>query len=100
MDFDPWFSDDPRVIISDWRDNTCIYDNMIGDGVLNFNKSLSEAVLDMASRYCKRLVVRCFNYKLDKMIIADYFPSAEQFKITPEITIERKDYNFYVWTFE
>lgn len=100
MDIDPWYSDDPRVIVSDWRDNTCIYDNMIGDGVLNFNKSLCNDILNMASSCCERLIIRCFNHKLDKMVIADYFPSANDLAIEPSIKIERKDYNFYVWKFK
>jgi len=98
MDHDPWY-EGSTVIISDWRENDISYDNMIGDGVLNFTKELTDSVLVMCSRKTKVFVARCFNRKLAKMRIADHFPSADEFCIRPSETVAQLDYSFHVWRF-
>lgn len=99
LDIDPWY-DSESVIIGDWRNNTCFYDNIIGDGVLNFTQQLTDGVLRMASTHSRRMVVRAFNHKLEKMLIADYFPTAADFSITPDVHKYFTDYSFYVWNFK
>jgi len=98
MDIDP-FLDAPTVIVGDWTKNTTYYDNIIGDGVVNFTKELEEKLLKMSSKYCKRFIVRAFNYKLDKMRIAANFPKAEDFSIKPTEIKKFKEYTFFVWHF-
>ena len=98
MDIDP-FLDAPSVIIGDWAQNTTYYDNIIGDGVVNFTKELEEKLLKMSSKYCKRFIVRAFNYKLDKMRIAANFPKAEDFSIKPTEIIIFNEYTFFIWHF-
>ena len=98
MDHDPWY-EGSTVIVCDWRDNRQFYDNMIGDGVLNFTKELTDAVVQMASEHTKSLIVRSFNFKLPNMMIADYFPSEEDFAIRPISSFKKDSYSFYAWRF-
>lgn len=98
MDIDPWYEAD-TVIVDDWRNNKNFYNNIIGDGVLNFTKELTDEVLKMCQKNCNNFIVRCFNYKLPKMRIADYFPSYKDFEITPKSIMPFKDYTFYFWNF-
>lgn len=99
MDNDPWY-DGPNVITKDWLDNTDYYDNIFGDGVLNFTKDLEKAILEMASKYCKVFVCRCFNRRLEKHRIADNFPSAKEFSITPTESKIFNDYSIHIWNFQ
>lgn len=99
MDFDPWY-DGSSVIIRDWRDNTEYFENMVGDGVLNFTKELTEDVVLMAQKCSDRLIVRSFKQKLPNMKVADYFPNRLQFPIIPSIAIEKNHYNFFIWEFK
>lgn len=99
MDNDPWY-DGPNVITKDWLDNTDYYDNIFGDGVLNFTKDLETGILEMASKYCKVFVCRCFNRRLEKHRIANNFPSAEEFSITPTESKTFNDYSIHIWNFQ
>ena len=99
MDIDPWYYG-PNVIIKDWLDNTDYYENIIGDGVFNLTKELADGLLQMASRYCKILIIRSFNYKFENLRIASNFPTQNDFTITPTESIIFKDYSFYIWTFQ
>ena len=98
MDIDPWIKG-PDVIKGDWLDNKQFFDNIIGDGVLNLNKGLSKKLFKMAQKHCKNFVVRSFKAKLPNMKVAEYFPDAKDFKITPHITRHLQDYCFFVWRF-
>lgn len=98
MDFDPWYESD-TVITMDWRDNKTHFANMMGDGVLNLKKELTDDVLKMAQKHSKRLIVRSFNYKLPIMKIADYFPNKNEFSLRPTHAIEFAEYSFYIWNF-
>jgi hypothetical protein len=98
LDQDPYMSL-PTLQIGDWRENKRFYHTIIGDGVFNFDKDLTHEVLLMASKYAKRLIVRCFNYKLPTMRVAAFFPNAESFSIRPTKTITSKEYSFYIWDF-
>lgn len=99
MDSDP-FLDDPRVIAQDWTTNTVRYEAIIGDGVLNFTKELSDRVLAMAANTTDLFVARAFAHRLPIMRIADYFPAEKDFEIEPTETISFDDYNFFVWDFK
>lgn len=99
MDYDPWY-EGPNVIIRDWQDNKEFFENMIGDGVLNFTKQLADAVILMAEKCSDRLIVRSFREKLPNMKVANYFPSRLQFPIAPTVSIEKNDYNFFIWEFK
>jgi len=98
MDIDPWY-EAPTMIIKDWRDNKTYYDNIIGDGVLNFNKDLSDSILTMCKENCRNLVIRSFKHKLPIMKIANFFPKENELNIRPDVTFEYKDYNFFCWGF-
>jgi len=98
MDIDPWY-EAPTMIIKDWRDNETYYDNIIGDGVFNFTKELTDSVLTMCKKYCRNFVVRSFKRKLENMKIADYFPKENDFHIRPDLIDEYEDYNFFCWSF-
>jgi hypothetical protein len=98
MDLEP-FDFIPNPIVQDWVTNTDPYTNIIGDGVFNFTKELCDGVLEMASKNCKKLIVRSFNRKMDIMRIADNFPTIEDFKIKPTLVHRFDDYTFYVWDF-
>jgi hypothetical protein len=98
IDINPWY-DGSNVIVQDWRANDKFYDIIMIDGGLCFNKILCDEVLEMASNNCKRFIARSFNHKLDIMKIADYFPSREDFAITPYETRIFKDYSFFIWEF-
>lgn len=98
MDIDPWYKAN-TVIVKDWIHNSDFYDNIIGDGVFNFTKTLTDKVLKMASKFSKNLIIRCFNQKLEKMIIADYFPNIENFIIKPTNYDNFGLYSFYIWKF-
>lgn len=98
LDADP-FLDDPKVITGDWRDNTELFDAVIGDGVLNFTPDLAEDILNMAQQHCTVFIARSFTRKLDIMRIADHFPGSEDFFICPSEVIERDKYNFFIWRF-
>jgi len=98
MDIDPWY-DGPNVVVQDWTTNKIFYENIVGDGVLNFTKELAESVLDMASKHCKVFIVRSFNYKLERMRIAANFPKAEDLPIKPTIVKIFDEYSFFIWQF-
>lgn len=98
LDIDPFYEAE-TVIVGDWTKNTTYYDNILGDGVVNFTKDLENGVLTMASKYCKRFIVRAFNYKLDKMKIAANFPKADDFHIKPSHVKIFEEYTFFVWEF-
>jgi hypothetical protein len=99
LDIDP-FIDDPRVTLGDWRDNTTTFDAMVGDGVFNMDESLAHDIVDMASRYSRRLVVRSFTRKLPPMRIASFFPAPGDFRIVPEVVRPFDEgYAFYRWDF-
>jgi len=99
MDFDPYY-EDGRIIRADWSENTTFYTNILADGSFNLGPRKSvDAILEMASRFCKRLIVRSFSFKTEQMRIATYFPTSDDFSITPESVIERDTYRFFVWTF-
>lgn len=98
MDIDPWYESD-TVIKQDWLTNDIYYDNIIGDGVLVFNKELSDSIVEMASKNCKIFISRVFTKKLSIMRIASYFPQPENFKIQPTKTLVFEDYSFYIWHF-
>lgn len=98
MDIDPWYNSS-TVIVGDWVNNNKKYNNIIGDGVLNFTKELCDNVLNMCSRFSDVFIVRSFNYKLEPMKIADYFPSENDFIIKPNKSIKFKEYSFYIWKF-
>jgi hypothetical protein len=98
MDIDPWYEAD-TVIIDDWKNNKTFYSNIIGDGVLNFTKDLTDAVLRMCQSNCNKFTARCFNHKLSKMRVANYFPSYKDFEISPQTIMSFKDYTFYFWNF-
>jgi hypothetical protein len=99
MDIDPWYNG-TNVIIKDWLDNTDYYENIIGDGVFNLTKELTDDLLKMASKYCKVLVIRSFNYKFEKLRIASNFPTKDDFIITPTESKIFDDYSIYIWTFQ
>lgn len=98
LDADP-FLENPRVSKGDWRDNSKRFDAIIGDGVLNFTHDLAEELLAMAKNHCTLFVARSFARKLDIMRIADNFPVADDFSISPSEVIARAEYNFFVWRF-
>lgn len=99
MDIDPWY-EAPTVIVKDWVDNDKFYNNMIGDGVLNFTKDLTEKIIKMSETYSDVLIVRCFNKKLPNMKIANYFPTENDFVLKPSKTLKHQDYNFFIWNFK
>ena len=86
-------------IKQDWITNTEFYTNIIGDGVTCFTKELCDGIVEMASKYCKKLIVRSFNKKLPTMRVAAYFPRVNDFTVTPTSYIEFENYTFYVWHF-
>ena len=98
MDIDPWY-EAPTVIVKDWRINVTYYDNIIGDGVFNFTKELTDSILLMCEKNCRNLVIRSFKHKLPIMKIADYFPKENDFHIRPDLIDEYEDYNFFCWSF-
>jgi hypothetical protein len=98
LDIDPIYLDQ-KIIKGNWIKNDRFFNNMIGDGVLNFNPILTEKILDMASKNSHQFLVRAFNFKLDSMRVADYFPQQNDFKIKPEVIFRNNIYSFYKWTF-
>ena len=98
MDIDPWYVA-PTVIKQDWRNNKTYYDNIIGDGVLNFTKELTDSILAMCKENCRNFIARSFKHKLPIMKIADYFPKENDFHIRPDLIDEYDDYNFFFWSF-
>lgn len=99
LDNDPWYEND-TVIVGDWLDNNHFYTNMVIDGGLCFTKELCDSIIDMASKNSKQLIARVFDYKLDTMKIANYFPNYTDFKIEPTYTFKtEKEYTFYIWEF-
>ena len=98
LDIDPWY-DGETVIVGDWVNNKHFYTNILLDGGFNFNKKLTDSILEMCSKNCEVLIVRSFSGKLPTMKIADYFPTKEDFDIVPSETITCEDYNFFIWEF-
>lgn len=100
MDIDPFQITD-SVIKGDWVSNKEFYDNILGDGVLNFNKDLEVDLLKMASKCCNRLIIRSFNYKYDWMKIASNFPTENDLYLRPT-WFEKYDENctFFIWNFQ
>lgn len=98
MDIDPWYKS-PTMIIKDWRENDQFYDNIIGDGVLNFTKDLTCSILNMCQKNSALFLTRCFNQKLPNMKIAEYFPKYNDFSIKPDLVLEYNYYNFFLWRF-
>lgn len=103
LDTDPWYEAD-TVIVGDWTKNEKYYDSIIGDGVLNFTKDLTDKILQMSSKCCKILIVRVFDEKLPIMRIADHFPKTDDFIIKPTLSFPADTKNlgsntFYVWKF-
>jgi hypothetical protein len=98
MDIDPWYESE-TVIKQDWLSNTTYYDNIIGDGVLNFTHEFAEKIIDMASKNCKIFIARSFNRKLDSMRIAKNFPRWSDFTIKPSDVETFDDYTFFIWLF-
>lgn len=98
MDIDPWYESE-TVIKQDWLTNETYYDNIIGDGVLNFTHELAEKIIDMASKNCKVFIVRSFAHRLNTMRVADNFPLWKDFTIKPSEVKITNGYYFYVWQF-
>ena len=98
LDIDPWFSG-PNMVVGDWRDNRRRFDNIIGDGSLNLSKEICDGVLEMASGHCDILVARCFNRKLEGMMVATHFPGPQDFPIEPCTHLDLGEYSFYSWRF-
>jgi hypothetical protein len=98
MDNDPWYEGE-NVIKQDWTTNDVYFENIIGDGVLNFTHELAEDIIHMCSKTCKVFIVRVFTKKLDTMRIADNFPTPSQFTIPPNEIRIKPDYAFYIWRF-
>lgn len=99
LDNDPWYDGD-TVIVGNWVNNKHFYTNIVIDGGLNFTKELCDSVVEMTSKSCKVFVARVFDYKLNSMRIANYFPKFEDFIIKPTHTFKtEKDYTFYIWEF-
>jgi hypothetical protein len=99
LDIDPFMMSD-KVIIGNWLDNTSTFSNIIGDGCFNLlTIEQCDSLVQMASQYSKRLIVRSFNYRLEEMRIAEHFPSATDFKVPPTEVLSFKKYSFYVWSF-
>lgn len=99
MDIDPWY-EASTVIVKDWIANDKFYNNMIGDGVFNFTKDLTEKIIKMSESHSEILIVRCFNKKLPNMKIANYFPTENDFVLKPSKTLKHQDYNFFIWNFK
>lgn len=99
LDISPVYQD-KKIIVGDWVSNSIFFENIIGDGVLNFNQILCEQLLEMSEKKCSQFLVRAFNYRMPTMKIADYFPSAESFKIRPEVIFFNAEYSFYKWSFK
>lgn len=99
LDIDPWYDGD-TVIVGDWVENKHFYTNIMIDGGLCFTKELCDSIIKMASKNCKVLIARVFDYKLDTMKIAAYFPNFTDFEIAPIYTFKtEKEYTFYIWEF-
>ena len=100
MDINPWYDSD-TVIVQRWEENQKFYDNIIGDGVINFNKELTDNILNMCSKQCSVLVVRAFNARHRLMVtnLANHYLNADEFSISPNIIIPFEEYTFYIWRF-
>lgn len=99
LDNDPWYEGD-TIITGNWTDNKHFYTNMILDGGLCFTKELCDSIINMASTNSKVLIARVFDYKLDSMKIANYFPMFDDFEIKPTFRFKTaKEYTFYIWEF-
>lgn len=98
LDIDPWFLS-KNVIVGDWRNNKIFYNNIMGDGVLNFTEELTNDVLKMASTHCNRFVVRYFNERLPNMKIANYFTHPHELYIKPDTIEDQSVYSFLIWNF-
>ena len=99
LDIFPVYTD-KKIVAGNWTDNDIFYQNIIGDGILNLNEVLCDQIIAMAKKNCRRLLVRVFNYKLPIMKVATYFPTANNFKIKPEVIYHTKEYSFFKWDFE
>lgn len=98
LDIDPWYNA-KTVITGNWIDNKDFYNNIIGDGVFNFTKDLTDKTLLMCSKYSKKLIIRSFKQKLPKMRVANYFPKIDDFLIKPDNLIDFDNYCFLIWNF-
>lgn len=98
LDVDPVYAD-KKIIVGDWLENTMFFENIIGDGVLNFNEDLCNKLLKMAEKNCSQFMVRAFNYRLPIMQVADYFPSVYDFSMKPKLIFASNEYSFYQWNF-
>jgi hypothetical protein len=96
MDIDPWYSA-PTVVVKDWQHNNDFYENIIGDGVLNFTEELTHGILGMTSKFSKTFVARYFKYKLQNMRIANYF--SDPFGLKPTEIVDRPEYCFLIWKY-
>lgn len=90
---------DAKIIDRDWLTLDQDYDTIISDGAMNFSKELSDELLDLCSKHCKRLVVRSFLRPNWPTKYAKYFPLAEDFKIQPRTLYPNSVYRFYLWDF-
>jgi hypothetical protein len=99
LDNDPWYEGN-TMIVGDWVDNQHYYTNIMIDGGLCFTKELCDSIINMSSKNCEVLIARVFDYKLNTMRIANYFPKFEDFEIEPTFMYKtEKHYTFYVWEF-
>ncbi len=98
LDLEPLYAD-PKIARGDWRENEDFFDNIIGDGVLNLEKTLCDGILEMCRRRSKVLLSRTFRRRLDAMRYASHFPRGDDFPIRPAELIERNEYIFYKWLF-
>lgn len=89
----------PDIIQGNWIDNKEFYQNIIGDGVLSFTKELSDKIIEMAAKHCKVFIARTFTKRLPTMKIANHFPTQNDFKIKPTVTLDFENYSFYIWYF-
>ena len=99
LDVSPVYQD-KKIIVGDWVNNEMFFENIIGDGVLNFNQNLCNQLLEMAEKNCNQFLVRVFNYKMPIMRVADYFPSTKIFHIRPKVIFSNTEYSFYKWDFK
>jgi len=76
------------------------FDTVIGDGIFSFGADLNYSLLETYRRWTDRLVARCFNGPPPNHKYATSWPTIDEFVIRPELFLESKLYNFYVWNFK
>lgn len=92
--------DDPKIQDRDWLSIDSKYDTIIGCGIFNFTKELTDQLFPLLKQNCSKLVIRTFYKPNWKTTYAKHFPEPNEFPIEPTVFHDDGVHRYFVWDFK